>query len=371
MARKQTFKRRPNNAGTIVKLSGKRRKAYCAKVTSGYDPVTGNQIQKVLGTFETWEEADDALTLYRLTNKKTITDNEARALAPDTFQKLIAQREKNIPTFKEIFEAVYDEDYSKLSKVTSAGYRSWFKHFKSIWDIKISQITLADLQEIFDHDKSGYGTKSHMKTLCTRIFEYAVIHQHISRDSNYTEYIKLKSENKESNKHYAFTNDEIISLINDDSDVAKILLIYIFTGVRANELLNIQKENIHIDDKYPHFITGSKTKAGRNRIIPIHPFIEKYVKDLLLLQPERIIDCTYQHFIMYKFKPLMKKLDFNHTMHDTRDTFATLCQINNVDIFARKRILGHKFKDITFDTYTSTVLENLYNEITKIKVPKP
>ena len=59
MARKQTFRRRPNKAGTVVKLSGKRRKPFCAKVTTGYDTLTGNQIQVSIGTFETWQEADE------------------------------------------------------------------------------------------------------------------------------------------------------------------------------------------------------------------------------------------------------------------------------------------------------------------------
>ena len=92
MARKQTFKRRPNKAGTVIKLSGKRRRPWCAKITTGKDIITGRQIQTVLGTFETWDEADDALTLYRLGQKNKITDTEAEALAPDTFQKLVDQR---------------------------------------------------------------------------------------------------------------------------------------------------------------------------------------------------------------------------------------------------------------------------------------
>lgn len=50
----------------------------------------------------------------------------------------------------------------------------------------------------------------------------------------------------------------------------------------------------------------------------------------------------------------MNDLGMKHTLHDTRDTFATLCQKYDVDIFARKLILGHKFKDLTFDTYTDT-----------------
>ena len=369
MARKQTFKRRPNKAGTVVKLSGKRRKPFCAKVTTGYDTLTCNQIQVSIGTFETWQEADDALTLYRLTNKKTITDKEARALAPDTFQKLVDQREKNVPTFKEIFDIIYEEDLSKLSKSAATGYRSWIKHFKKVHNEKISRITLADLQEIFDRDKAGHGTKAHMKVLCSKIFEYAVIHQYISRDNDYTEYIRC-GENKKSTKHYAFSTDEIKTLIDDNSDIAKIVLIYIYSGLRASELLNIPREKIINHGNFYYFKTGLKTESGKDRVVPIHPYILPFVKELIVDKKKRLIDHSYQYFKKSQFYILMDNLNMQHTMHDTRDTFATLCQTYNVDIFARKRMLGHKFKDLTFDTYTDTVIEDLYNEIIKIKVPK-
>lgn len=369
MPRKQNFKRRPNKAGTVVKLSGKRRKPYCAKITAGYDIITGRQKQISIGTYETWQEADDALTLYRLTNQKVITDKEANTLAPDTFQKIVDQREKNMPTFKMIYDIIFEDELSKLSKSAVNGYKIWINHLKPVWNMKISQITLADLQQVFDNDKCGHGTKAHMKVLCSKIFKYAVIHQYISRDSDYTEYIKC-GQAQESTKHYAFSIEEIKTLMKDNSNASKIILIYIFTGLRANELLNIPRSNIHLDETCPYLITGSKTKAGKDRLVPIHPYIQSFVKELILYDKKRIIDTSYQTFKVKIFDTKISELKMKHTIHDARDTFATLCQLNNVDIFARKRILGHKMKDITFDTYTTTVIENLYNEILKIKVPK-
>lgn len=368
MPRKPNFKRRPNNSGTVVKLSGKRRKPYCAKITAGYDIITGRQKQISIGTYETWQEADDALSLYRLTNKQTITDKEASSIAPDLFEEVMKRRSKNMLTFNEIFEIIYNEELCKLSKSAKIGYVSWNKHFKSIHNTPINMISLQDLQDIFDHDKSGHGTKTHMKVLCSKIFEYAVIHQYISRDSDYTEYIKC-GQIKESTKHYAFSIEEIKTLMNDNSSTAKIILIYIFTGLRANELLNIPRNNIHMNEPCPYLITGSKTKAGKDRLVPIHPYVYSFIKELVLCDEKRIIDTTYQIFKVKIFDTKMAELKMKHTIHDARDTFATLCQLNNVDIFARKRILGHKMKDITFDTYTTTVIENLYNEILKIKAP--
>lgn len=188
MARKVTYKRRPNNSGTVVKLSGKRRKPYCAKITSEeYDLVTGKKKQVPIGTFETELEALNALSLYHLTVNKQINDKEAKELSPDIFNKVKERHDSKVPTFKEIFDILDKEEFSLLSDSSHSGYNSWIKHFKQIYDRKITTITLQDLQYVFDNDKCGKGTKVHMKVLCTKIFKYAVIHKYINRDDDYTE----------------------------------------------------------------------------------------------------------------------------------------------------------------------------------------
>lgn len=377
MARKTTYKRRPNNSGTVVKLSGKRRKPYCAKISSEErDIVTGKKKQVTIGTFETELEALNALSLYHLTNQKTLNEKEASALSPDLYDQIKKKRDEKIPTFKEIFNILNAEEFTQLSYQAKAGYNSWIKHFEQIYDEKINKITLQELQIIFDNDKCGQGTKMHMKALCAKIFRYAVIHQYISRDDDYIEFIKCGKEEK-SKMHYAFSIDEIKRLKDENTTTAKIILIYIFSGLRANELLNIKRKDIHIDEtctddgierKISYLVTGSKTDAGKNRVVPIHDSIKPYVKELLLPKGKRIVDQSYTNFIKEHFNPYLKELNMKHTLHDTRVTFTTLCQLNNVDVFSRKRILGHKMRDITFDTYTSTVINKLYTEINKIKI---
>lgn len=376
MPRKTTYKRRPNNSGTVVKLSGKRRKPYCAKISSEErDIVTGKKKQVTIGTFETELEALNALSLYHLTVNKQINDKEANELSPDIFNKVKEKHDNKVPTFKEIFDILNKEEFSLLSSSAQTGYNSWIKHFKQIYDRKITNISLQDLQFVFDNDKCGKGTKDHMKILCTKVFKYAVIHQYISRDEDYTEFITC-GKNQESTKHYAFSMNEIKRIRDDNSDIGKIILIYIFSGLRANELLNINRKDIHIDEtcnddgierKVSYFVTGSKTDTGKNRIVPIHNFIKPYVEELLLCKGKRLVDRTYSSLKYSFFEPYIKEMKMKHTMHDTRVTFTTLCQLNNVNVFCRKRILGHKMKDITFDTYTDTIINRLYVEINKIK----
>lgn len=378
MARKTRFGRRPNNTGTVVKLSGKRRNPYCARVMSNErDIITGKKKQISIGTFATREEALNALSIYSLKRSNTITNEEARNLAPDLFDKIQEKTQKKIPTFKEIYEILDAEEFSKLSNSARKGYNSWIKHFKSIYDRPINNITLADLQFVFDNDGSKNGTQAHMKVLCSKIFEYAVIHQHISRDDDYTSYIKI-ADYKQSTKHFAFDIDEIKKLQSADTPEAHLLLIYIYTGLRVGELLHINRDNIHIDEKcdddgterlISYIVTGSKTAAGKNRIVPIHNDIKQFVIDELIEKEKRLIDVSYEWGFNKNIMPMINNmLNTNHTMHDTRVTFASLCQLYKVDVYARKKILGHKLKDITFDIYTKASKNRLWTEVNKIKL---
>ena len=377
MPRNSRFRRRPNNSGTVVKLSGKRRNPFCARVMSDErDIITGKKKQISIGTFATREEALNALSIYSLKRSSSITNEEARNLAPDLFDRIQEKTKKRVPTFKDIYHILDDEEFSKLSKSSRKGYSCWIKHFETIYNRAIDNITLADLQYVFDNDKSKNGTQLHMKVLCSKIFEYAVIHQYIPRDSDYTSYIRI-AEFEQSTKHYPFTMDEIKKLKALDTSEAHLILIYIYTGLRAGELLNIDRNKIHIDEPcnddgskmmISYIITGSKTDAGKNRIVPIHNDIKQFVIDELLKSDKRLIDCSYTFLSNTILSTVNEYLKATHTMHDTRVTFASLCQLYKVDVYARKKILGHKLKDITFDIYTKASKNKLWIEINKIKL---
>ncbi len=375
MARKTRFGRRPNNTGTVVKLSGKRRTPFCARVMSDErDIITGKKKQICIGTFATREEALNALSLYSLKKSNSITNEDARNIAPNLFDRIQEKTKKHVPTFKDIYHILDEEEFCKLSKSARNGYASWIKHFETIYNRQIDNITLADLQYVFDNDKSKNGTQMHMKVLCSKIFEYAVIHQYISRDFDYTSYIRT-AEFKQSAKHYPFTMDEIKKLKTINTSEAHLILIYIYTGLRAGELLNISRSNIHIDEycnddgsnkSISYIVTGSKTDAGKNRVVPIHNDIKQFVIDELLTSDKRLIDCTYASLNSTVLSTVNGYLKATHTMHDTRQTFASLCQLYKVDVYARKKILGHKLKDITFDIYTNASKNKLWTEVNKI-----
>lgn len=372
------FKRRPNGSGTVVKLSGRRRKPFCAKVTLDERNLTnGEKKRLVIGTFETYQEALNALSLYSLTVNNTISKKEAMEIDPEVYQKVQDKMSKKVPTFLDIYYILDKDEFSLLSPQTQNSMHGAIKHLKKLHYLKIDQITLRMIQDVFDEDGSNHSTQVHMKTICTKVFRYAVINQCIERNDDYTSYIRI-AKYEESDMHRPYTINEILALKKADTPEAHIMLIFIYTGVRINELLNINRDNIHIDEKcdddgterlISYLITGSKTKAGKNRIVPIHDDIKQFVIDELLKPEKRLVDVTYANFttrtVLIKVNKL---LNTHHTMHDTRKTFATLCQMNNLNVYIRKKVLGHRMNDITFDVYTNESKNRLWTEINKIKI---
>lgn len=372
------FKRRPNGSGTVVKLSGRRRKPFCAKVTLDERNLTnGEKKRLVIGTFETYQEALNALSLYSLTVNNTISKKEAMEIDPEVYQKVQDKMSKKVPTFLDIYYILDKDEFSLLSSQTQNSMHGAIKHLKKLHYLKIDQITLRMIQDVFDEDGSNHSTQVHMKTICTKVFRYAVVNQCIERNDDYTSYIRI-AKYEESDMHRPYTINEILALKKADTPEAHIMLIFIYTGVRINELLNIKRDNIHIDEKcdddgterlISYMITGSKTKAGKNRIVPIHDDIKQFVIDELLKPEKRLVDVTYANFttrtVLIKVNKL---LNTHHTMHDTRKTFATLCQMNNLNVYIRKKVLGHRMNDITFDVYTNEPKNRLWTEINKIKI---
>lgn len=391
MPRKKKVIRRANGEGSVVFLKGNRRKPYAVRVTIGKDD-NGRRIRKDVGYFESEAMAKDFLSMYNLMKKKNknrlqISDEQAKLVNENLFTKVKNIAIKDTLTFKEIFDILYIEQYQYQKNCKSI--KSWFKKFDNIQNKKINSITLYDLQDVFNSVKEkglGSGTLAHLKSIAMDIFKYAVKHQYIYRDDDYTEFIdiSLKGYDKKddtSGKRKSFTVDQVRKIMKHDTLEAKYTLLYIFTGCRPIELLEINVNKIYIDvdcnddgtkRKVSYMITGSKTDAGRNRIIPIHDYIKPIIIELLNKHPDYLImdKCkdivnTYHRDL---FKPLMVELGYDKVPYACRHTFTSLAKLYNMDPFVRKRIVGHKSNDLTDDVYTDTFINKLYTEINKIKV---
>lgn len=345
----------PNGFGTVTKLSGKRRKPWVVKVTIGFDENTGKQIQKSLGTFATRPEALRHLSLHHVSEENI---SLAMALSPDKVLDMKKKKTKK-HTFGECVSAVTERDAPKRSASWLTLRDNISRLLDELMDKNIDEIELEDMQKVINKVRdSGKSqtTLNRCKIMCSSAFEYAVIHKWIDRNDDYTKYIEANSIAERKIIHKPFTKEHIELLKNDDSMFSKVLLFYILTGCRANEPF---KAKIYDD----YIVCGSKTSSGKNRKIPIHSYLKPFISEVF----EYLSKESYST-LNYKLAKFNKKYKLDYTMHDTRNTFATLGKEFDMRPTVIKKIMGHRINDLTDDVYTHESIEYLKKEIGKIKI---
>ena len=170
-------------------------------------------------------------------------------------------------------------------------------------------------------------------------------------------------------KRKPFTQKEIDLLFKNVGKLKYIdtVLIMIFTAMRVGELLSIETKNVHLKERY--MIGGSKTKAGKNRVIPINkkilPFIEKYYnpENEYLIMNSQGRQMGYSNYRREKFDNIMEKLKMEHTPHECRHTGISLLNSAGANKLCVKRIVGHASQDITDDVYTHKTIQELIDTI--------
>ena len=316
----------PNGYGTVFKVKDRPlRKPWKAMVTVGWELRDDKVIQKkkCIGYYSTKEEGLMALADY---HRNGCDDNS---------------------TVKEVYDAWYKENQDRWSESTERTYASAYTHLRGIEHKPLKTLRVGDLERILDG--CGESIRKIVRVVMQGIYSYAMRHEIVQKD--YSSLIKTYHTTEEKKEKKPFTAEEIQTLWKDGSDIANSVLVAIYSGWRWNELMSFTIE----DDC---MVGGSKTKAGKNRIVPIHHKIVPII-DKMYRTP------SYDNF-RREFDQLMDKYRMSHTPHETRHTTATL--LYGQDEHLVKLILGHAEKDITRGTYTHNTIMQLRAVIESIKV---
>ena len=115
---------------------------------------------------------------------------------------------------------------------------------------------------------------------------------------------------------------------------------------------------------------GIKTKAGKNRLVPIAekilPLVESFYNPaneyLLNLNGTPLKNVQNLRLQIWDKSPLLA----NHLPHDGRHTCATLMDDAEIPLKIKQLILGHSAQDITSKVYTHKTIEQLIEAINRI-----
>lgn len=338
----------PNGYGSVYKLSGNRRRPWIARKTVGWDE-NGKQLYYTIGYFETRSKAMAALAEY---NKNPIG-------------------ERGDIILEDLYEEWSKSKYEKLSKSTIETYSAAWNYLSKLGNEKFKDIKTSHIQNIIDNMvQEGLSRSScqKVKVLAGLLYKHALADDIV--DKNYAEMVELPG--KEKKKNEIFTDLEIKVLKSKANEVEWVdtILIFIYTGMRISELLTLTKFNIDIENMV---ITGGiKTDAGKNRIIPVHPKIQPYIRKWYNTKGSYLINrdgekITTNYYRKYLYYPALEKAGVRKlTPHKARHTFASLAAKAGVDTKSIQEIIGHADYSTTANIYTHIDIETLRKAIEKI-----
>lgn len=336
--------RNPNGYGSVVKLSGNRRNPFEVRVNTRMDDRNYPKYD-VLGRYENRETAIIALAEY---NKNPYDINNKKL------------------TFKDVYDMWYDHKYNKSKRKYSRSSMNVtigaFNKCEALHNLKMSDIKTYDMQSVLDNYDLSHAYMEHIKNLFNQMYKYALEYDIVQKD--YSQFCKITKEDDD-NAGVPFTIEDIKKLWTAAASVpyADTILILIYSGWRIGEFLNLEE----INTQEGYFKGGIKTRASKNRIVPIHSkivdIVDKYNANGWI---------SINHFAYRKaFAEALNAagIETPHTPHDCRHTFATLLNNAGANSVSVKRLLGHSLgNDITEKVYTHKDIEQLRIAIETIKI---
>lgn len=351
--------KQPNGYGSVTKLSGKRRRPWIVKKTSGFDlnEKTGKVTQKyiIIGYAATKKEGLDMLADY---NRNPYD--------------LIAAK----MTFEEVFDEYKKEKFPTISENNQNGYIAAFKACEDIHDLIFKDLRLKDLQDIIDTCGKNFPTLKKIKTLFNQMYKFAMKNDICNKDyAQFVNVIKYKNKNPDKLLRDKFTNEEIKTVydLSKDHKWYSIVLMLLFNGCRISEFLNLKKENINIEKQYFDIIK-SKTENGIRRV-PIGDGLVPYYKAWLndgieseyLLHTDTGAVLDYRNYYDSYWKPLMDQINCNKTPHCARHTCVSMLKETEIPETNIKKIVGHSGSmTLTERVYTHLDITILIDAINKI-----
>lgn len=336
-------KRNPNGYGCVTKLKGNRTRPYVVKVTV-YDE-NANARQIPVGYAETEEQANILLAQY---------NNNPWNIKRDKV------------TLVELYQQWSTVKLPKLGVSLQGSLKAAFKHCSKYYGLKYRSIRAYQMQDCIDSCKCGYSTQGAIKNLWGHLDRFAFECDIIEKMySTLTTAPPIPDTTRQ-----PFNAEQITALWQIvDQEWTDTVLIYIYTGFRLTELLNMQIEQINIKDWY--FQGGIKSASGKGRIVPVHtrirPLVQSLIKQgnkyLFSYQGEKI--SQKQYYILWR--EVMNKIGADKTPHEARHTFETMLDNAGGNRKCIDMLMGHKSKDVGNRVYNHKTIEQLRDTVELLK----
>jgi integrase len=373
-----------NGYGYIKKKSGKRRKPFVAGITVGWND-NGTQICKDIGSAISYEKALPFLQKFNDLKERYIMDNKTlyEYLFNNNILNTILELDglctnnanKNI-TAIELFKRWHLKQKARVDSgdLTIETYNNYETVFNrdciDVHNMLFSDIRTFNIQNCVDKCEWGYDVKKRIQTVFNGMYKIAKGEDIVT--TNYAEVLDCGKKNQNIRKK-PFSRDKI-ELMFENTDKHPLLeeiLCMIYISFRPIEFREQLIENVKIEDD--HLIGGSKTQAGKDRVMIIHPRIKPFIEKRLKNKDSKYLFNNFEGNkwgatnFLDRFVEVLEKIGIkDHQPYDCRKTFSTEADKAKVNDMVEKLQMGHSIGDITKRHYTDKSIEDMKIEIFKI-----
>lgn len=243
----------PNGYGTVVKLSGNRRNPYATRKTIGWNE-KGHPIYKAIGYAPTRQEALMILAEYN----RNPYDVDLHKI-----------------TVEEVFQKWSIRDFPKMSKSSVGSLKSAWNHCSSVYGLRYKELKAYQMQDCIDHCGCGYSTQGAIKNLFGHLDKFALELDIIAKCNS----VLISAPPIPETSKVPFTEEEIKKVWSmTTTEWVDSILVFLYMGWRISELLGLKSSDVDLEQGT--IKGGTKTKNGKNRIVPIHPkYFHSFVTD--------------------------------------------------------------------------------------------
>lgn len=333
------YRKRAHGTGNIAKLSGNRKNPWMARKNG-----------VCIGTFSARTEAQKALD--RLTDA-TVTD-------------------KFNLTLKQVYDIWFPEYTRGEEKPEKSHYAMAINLCKELHEEQLRKLRKSDFQAVIIRlEQEGKSKSTCQKVIllfkqlsCWAIEEGILQTNHAQKVTTIAQQLSTRE---------VFLETQIQAMQKSKLEARKIALILLGCGCRPNELFKVPLVNCYED----YFIGGSKTKAGKNRIIMVTGVgLEPYrqLREKAIREKRQYLVDAYEgnhvaaNFTKRDFAALMEEIGCTGmTPYCCRHTFITNAVRAGVKQEMLQKMVGH-VDDETTEGYTHLKVEDLRQEAAKISI---
>ena len=358
-------KSRANGLGSVYKRGDK----WLAVKTIGWitDPLPADappgtephkRRQTVTRTYSTRKDATAALPFL------TAADRKPR-------KGTATQRKGTAVTLKELYDQ-WEPTHQK-SRSTMNCYRSGFRLFAPLWNTRMEDLDVDDLQDCLDDADTGRRTLENAKTALGLVYKYGIPRNAIPKDRNLAQFLRIHEPGSGSQKPGLAPDqlEKVRKQAEAGDPVAVRVLCHCYLGFRPSAFLALKSGAYN--EKERAFVGGIKTEAGIARTVTVSPKIQSYVTALVAAagedgyvfgkeagQPLSLPEYRELFYDLLERLEIPNPVDSENrhliTPHSCRHTFATLMKKAAGSDTDKLALIGHtsteqlrEYQDVRFE----------------------